>query len=92
PPAPAPVAAPAPAPGAARFSPAVPTDAGARLTLGQINERLAPVASTVAGLSALGFDPVEQIKSSRMYRESDFAEICTAIVRHVNAASVGVAA
>lgn len=94
--APAPVAAPAPAPVvatvAARVSPSLPTDSGARLTLGQINERLSPVAVTVAGLSALGFEPAEQIKASRLYRESDFPSICAAIVRHVQEAAQAVPA
>lgn len=79
-------------PVAARVSPALPTDSGARLTLGQINERLSPVAVTVAGLAALGFEPVEQIKASRLYRESDFPSICAAIVRHVEAVVQGVTA
>lgn len=59
------------------------TDTGARLTLGQINERLAPVSITVAGLAQLGFEPVEQIKASRLYRESDLPAICEAISAHV---------
>lgn len=63
-----------------------PTDNGARLTLGQLNERLAPVSINVAGLSALGFDPVEQVKSSRFYRECDLPAICQAISAHVLAA------
>lgn len=63
-----------------------PTDNGARLTLGQLNDRLAPVSINVAGLSALGFDPVEQIKSARYFRECDFPAICRAISAHVLAA------
>jgi len=63
-------------------APAQP-DTGARLTLGQINERLAPVSITVAGLAQLGFDPVEQVKASRLYRASDLPSICAAISAHV---------
>lgn len=59
----------------------------ARLTLGQINERLSPVSITVAGLSELGFEPVQQIKASRLYRERDFPAICRAIAQHVIAAA-----
>lgn len=59
------------------------TDDGERLTLGQINERLAPVSITVAGLAQLGFDPAEQIKASRLYRASDLPAICKAISAHV---------
>lgn len=67
----------------APVSPAIPHDTGARLTLGQINERLAPVSISVAGLSELGFDPVEQVKASRLYCESDLPAICRAIAAHV---------
>lgn len=58
-------------------------DDGARLTLGQINERIAPVSISVAGLSQLGFEPAEQIKASRLYRECDFPAICRALSAHV---------
>lgn len=75
--------APAAAPAAAPIS----TDSGARLTLGQINERLAPVSITVAGLSELGFEPAQQIKASRLYRACDLPEICRAIASHVLKAS-----
>jgi hypothetical protein len=76
----------------ARVSPAIPADSGARLTLGQINDRISPVSINVAGLAALGYEPVEQVKASRLYRESDFSAICAAIVRHVQVVALGVAA
>lgn len=60
-----------------------PDDDGDRLTLGQINERIAPVSINVAGLASLGFEPVEQVKASRLYRESDLPGICRAIAAHV---------
>lgn len=63
-----------------------PEDNGTRLTLGQLNDRLAPVSINVAGLSSLGFDPVEQVKASRFYRECDLPAICKAISAHVLAA------
>lgn len=62
-------------------------DNGARLTLGQLNDRLAPVSINVAGLSSLGFDPVEQVKASRFYRECDLHAICQAISRHLETVS-----
>lgn len=62
-------------------------DDGARLTLGQINERLSPVSINVAGLSELGFEPVAQVKASRLYRECDFPAICRAIAQHVIASA-----
>jgi hypothetical protein len=37
----------------------------------------------VEGLSQLGFDPVERVKSSRLYLESDLPAIARAIARHV---------
>lgn len=60
-----------------------PTDNGARMTLGQINERLSLVSVSVAGLQALGFEPVAQVKASRFYRECDLPAIAQAIARHV---------
>lgn len=75
----APVAAPAAAP--------TSTDNGARLTLGQINERIAPLSISVGGLSTLGFEPVAVVKSARMYRECDFGAICRAISEHALAAA-----
>lgn len=64
-----------------------PADNGARLTLGQINERLAPISVSVGGLSTLGFEPVAVVKAARMYRECDFGAICRAISEHVLAAA-----
>jgi hypothetical protein len=55
------------------------------LRLGQINERLAPIALTVDGLMRLGFAPAATDKSAKLYHESDFPAICTALVRHINA-------
>lgn len=58
-------------------------DDGARLTLGQINERLAPISITVAGLSDLGYEPVAVVKAARMYCERDLEKIFLAIEMHV---------
>lgn len=66
-------------------------DDGRRLTLGQINERLAPISVSVGGLSTLGFEPVAVVKSARMYRERDFGAICRAISEHVLAAAEQIA-
>ncbi len=63
------------------------TDNGARLTLGQINERIAPMSISVGGLSTLGFEPVAVVKAARMYRECDFGAICRAISEHALAAA-----
>lgn len=66
-------------------------DDGRRLTLGQINERIAPLSISVGGLSTLGFEPVAVVKAARMYRECDFGAICRAISEHVLAAAEQIA-
>jgi len=63
-------------------------DDGARMTLGEINARIAPVSITVAGLSLLGYEPVAIEKAARLYPASKFAAICAAISAHVLAAPV----
>ena len=62
-------------------------DDGARLTLGQINERLAPISISVAGLQTLGFEPVAVVKAARMYKACDLPAICRAIADHALAAA-----
>jgi len=52
--------------------------------LGQINERLAPIALTADGLSRLGFAHVMTDKAAKLYRESDFLRICAALQRHIS--------
>lgn len=71
--------------------PVADQDTGARLTLGQINERIAPLSISVGGLSTLGFEPVAVVKAARMYRECDFGAICRAISEHVLAAAEQIA-
>lgn len=67
-------------------------DAGIRLTLGQINERLSPLSVTGEALSSFGFDPVARVKASKLYRECDFPAICKAIASHAMKAAEGVEA
>jgi flagellar biosynthesis GTPase FlhF len=57
---------------------------GERLTLGQINDFLAPISITSAGLAELGFQPVATVKAARLYNDADFQLICAAIARHVS--------
>jgi putative phage-type endonuclease len=71
----------------ARLPDLVPADDSARLSLGQINDRIAPVSISVAGLSSLGFEPVAQVKASRLYRECDYPAICRAISAHILASA-----
>ena len=85
----APVAAPAPAPAVismpVRAAAAPVADTGARLTLGQINTRIAPLQITVAGLLELGFQHVGKDKAAFLFRAADFPLICAALVEHVQA-------
>jgi predicted phage-related endonuclease len=62
------------------------------LRLGQINERLAPIAITAEGLARLGFAHALTDKSAKLYRESDFHRICAALIRHITAAAQAKAA
>jgi putative phage-type endonuclease len=79
--APAPMAVSRPAlPHAAPAS--VPT-----LRLGQINERLAPIALTAEGLATLGFRHSATDKAAKLYHESDFGPICAALVVHIQLAA-----
>lgn len=86
-PAPAAPAAAAPTPVAAQKPATKPADTGTRIALGQINERLAPISLTAAGLSELGFEPVATERASKLYREADFPLICDALINHINQAS-----
>jgi len=61
----------------------------ATLKLGQINERLAPIALTADGLATLGFPRVATDKSAKLYRERDFPRICAALVRHIQTVQAG---
>lgn len=61
----------------------------ATLKLGQINERLAPIALTADGLATLGFPHVATDKSAKLYRERDFPRICAALVRHIQTVQAG---
>lgn len=91
----APAAAPAeaPAPAVANVVPlsrpapvAAPADTGARLKLGDINSRLAPVQITADGLAELGFQPVAMERGAKFYRTSDFPLICNALIERIAAA------
>ena len=73
-------------------APAQPADDGARIRLGQINERLAPVSISADGLAVLGFQPVATDKSAKLYRACDLPAICAALVQHINAVAQGVIA
>jgi hypothetical protein len=61
------------------------TDTGARIKLGEICARIAPLSITAEGLAQLGFHHVATDKSAKLYRAADFPTICMAIARHVEA-------
>ncbi|MEE3649500.1 MULTISPECIES: lambda-exonuclease family protein [unclassified Brenneria] len=53
------------------------------LRLGQINDRLAPIALTADGLARLGITHAATDKSAKLYHESDFSRICATLLRHI---------
>lgn len=70
----------------ARPAPRVAQTSAPTLRLGQINERLAPIALTAEGLASLGFTHAATDKAAKLYHESDFEPICIALMRHIEAA------
>lgn len=56
------------------------------LHLGQINERLAPIALSAEGLAALGFKHAATDKNAKLYHDADFPKICAALIQHIEAA------
>lgn len=64
-----------------------PVASASTIKLGQINERLAPIQLSAAGLAELGFQPVGKDKAAVLFRESDFPAICRAITQHVSSIS-----
>jgi len=72
-------AAPAPAPWDA--------DEAATLKLRSINERLAPIALTEAGIRSLGIEPAGHDKRAVLYRESDFLRLCNALMARIREAA-----
>ena len=47
-----------------------------RLTLGEINARIAPLAITAAGLAQLGFQPVAVERAAKLYNLADLPLMC----------------
>lgn len=72
---------PAPPPPASKPTGAAPKPVGARIRLGEINARIAPLSITAEGLHELGFDPVAHERASKLYAEADFVEICRTLYR-----------
>lgn len=58
-------------------------DAPTTITISQINDFLAPISITGAGLAELGFQPVASAKAAKLYADADSPLICAAIARHI---------
>lgn len=69
----------APAPVTRVGAGAAPLPAGARIKLGDINARMAPITVTADGLASLGFRPVAKEKGAVLYALADFGLICAAL-------------
>src|SRR5690606_11150809 len=73
--------------GAQRFAEHHPTvsppapKAGARIKLGDINARIAPLSITADGLASLGFQPVGTERAAKLYAEADMPAICAALTK-----------
>jgi len=71
---------PPPEPAPAISQPAANT-AGVRITLGDINARIAPLEIDAAGLAQLGFQPVAVERASKLYNLADLPIMCEAMRR-----------
>ena len=54
------------------------------LTLGAINERIAPLSISGAGLALLGFEPAGRRKAAVLFHESDWPAMRAAMVKHLD--------
>lgn len=59
------------------------------LTLGAINERIAPLSIAGAGLAALGFEPAGRRNAAVLFQESDWPAMCDAMVAAITKAKEG---
>lgn len=57
------------------------------MTLGQINAKLAPIQLSADGLRTLGFEFVGTAKAAKLYRVSDFTQICASLINHISNAA-----
>jgi len=64
-------------------------DTGAKITLGQINQRLSPIAVSSSGLAQLGIQPAGKDRAAVLYLESDVARICSVLIRHLTTVARG---
>jgi len=66
-----------------------PADDGALMTLGDIQDAIAPLSISAAGLSELGIEPVGREKAAKLYRAADFSQICEVLAQHLLTAATG---
>lgn len=59
-------------------------DEPATLKLGDINERLAPLQISAAGLVILGIHPAATQGASKLYRPSDYDRVLRALAKHID--------
>lgn len=64
----------------------------ARIKLGEINARIAPLSITADGLAQLGFPAVGSERAAKLYREADFPLICASLAMLLSNAADGKAA
>lgn len=60
----------------------------ATIKLGDINARIAPLSIDAAGMSKLGFDPVNAQGAAKLYYERDFQAVCAAMSKVVTWAAM----
>ena len=67
-------------------------DTSARIKLGELNARIAPLSITADGLESLGFPVVETDKNAKLYRLADVPQILATMVRHLESVQAKAAA
>lgn len=81
------MARPAPVLAASAHAGAPPATAGARIKLGEINARIAPLSISADGLASLGFHPVGTERAAKLYDELNFPAMCDALVSVLQSAT-----
>lgn len=64
---------------------------GAKIKLGEINARIAPIKIDADGLAQLGFSPVGTERAAKLYNERDWPAICDAMMARIVAAATNAA-
>ena len=67
-------------------------DTSARIKLGELNARIAPLSITADGLELMGFPVVETDKNAKLYRLADVPQILATMVRHLESVQAKAAA